>query len=97
MSTKKPGKQCAVNFWNSKKNGGDDFLARTVKRDETWLDHFEPEAKRQPMEWHHANSPKKKKFKTVSSAEKLWLLYFFDSEGLLLVHIMPHAITLKKF
>jgi hypothetical protein len=27
-------------------NGGDDFLARIVMGDETWLHHFQPEIKR---------------------------------------------------
>ena len=56
MPTKKPLKQYSANLENS----GDDFLTRKVTGDETWLHHFEPEMKRQSMDWHHANSPKKK-------------------------------------
>ena len=36
---------------------GDDFLLRIVTGDESWFHHFEPETKRQIMEWHHLHSP----------------------------------------
>jgi histone-lysine N-methyltransferase SETMAR len=77
-------------------NGGDDFLARIVTGDETWLHHFEPETKRQSMEWHPANSPKEKKFKSVPSAGKIMAMVFFDSEGLLLVDIVPQGTTINS-
>jgi hypothetical protein len=32
---------------------GDDFLLCIVTGDESWFHHFEPETKRQSMEWHH--------------------------------------------
>lgn len=77
-------------------NGGDEFLGRIVTGDETWLHHFSPETKRQSMEWHHANSPKKTKFKTTPSAGKVMATVFFDSEGLLLVDIMPRGTTINS-
>ena len=43
----------------------DDFLYTIVMGDETWIHHFEPDAKRQSMEWHHTNSPQKKMFKAI--------------------------------
>ena len=43
---------------------GDDFLLRIVTGDESWFHYFEPETKRQSMEWHHLHSPAKKKVKT---------------------------------
>ena len=50
---------------------GDDFLLRIVTGDESWFHHFEPETKRQSMEWHHLHSPSIKKAKTVPSAAKV--------------------------
>jgi hypothetical protein len=50
--------------------GEEEFLSRIVKGDETWVHHYEPESKRKSMEWKHAGSPSKKKFKTQSSAGK---------------------------
>jgi len=50
---------------------GDEFLLRIVIGDESWFHHFEPETKRQSMEWSHLLSPSKKKAKTVPSAAKV--------------------------
>jgi len=54
-------------------NEGEEFLSRIVTGDETWVHHYEPESKRQSMEWKHPGSPAKKKFKTEPSAGKLML------------------------
>ncbi|PNF15156.1 hypothetical protein B7P43_G14826, partial [Cryptotermes secundus] len=40
---------------------GDEFLLCNVTGDESWFHHFEPETKRQSMEWHHLNSPSKRR------------------------------------
>lgn len=77
-------------------DGGDDFLQRIVTGDETWLHHFEPETKRQSMEWHHTNSPRKKKFKSAPSAGKVMASVFWDSEGVLLVDIMERGTTINS-
>jgi hypothetical protein len=40
---------------------GDDFLFNIVTGDESWFHYFNPETRRQSMEWHHdTTSPKKK-------------------------------------
>ena len=49
-------------------NGRDIFLDRIITGDETWVHHYEPENKRQSMEWKHPQSLCKKKFKTQPSA-----------------------------
>ena len=39
---------------------GDDpkeFMCRVVIQDETWVHHFDPEAKKQSMQWKHPGSP----------------------------------------
>jgi len=46
---------------------GEEFLSRIVTGDETWVNHYEPESKRQSIEWKHPGSPAKK-FKTQPSA-----------------------------
>jgi hypothetical protein len=43
------------------------------------------------MTWHHANLPKKKKFKSALSAGKVMATDFLDSEGLFLVDIIPQG------
>ena len=39
------------------------FMERIVTGDETWCHHYEPETKRDSMQWKHASSPPPKKFK----------------------------------
>jgi hypothetical protein len=39
---------------------GEAFLSRIIIGDETWAHHYEPETKRQSMEWNHPQSPRKK-------------------------------------
>jgi hypothetical protein len=51
---------------------GDDFLSTIVTGGETWIHHFEPEKKRQSMEWHHTTSPRKKKFKAIPQPARSW-------------------------
>jgi len=60
---------------------GDNFLQQIVTGDETWIHHYEPESKRQSMQWKHPSSPVAKKFKMQPSTGKLMLTIFWDSQG----------------
>jgi hypothetical protein len=53
-----------------------------------WIHQFEPETKRQSVEWHHPTSPRKK-FKVTPSAVKVMATVFWDAEGAILVDTMP--------
>ena len=75
---------------------GDDFLSCIVTGDETWVHHYEPETKRQSMEWHRTTSPRKKKFKTTPSAGKVMATVFWDSEGVILIDVLPHGETINS-
>jgi histone-lysine N-methyltransferase SETMAR len=55
---------------------GEEFLARIVMVDETWVHYYEPESKRQSMEWRHTSCSVKKIFKPVPSAGKLMLTFY---------------------
>jgi len=61
--------------------GGGCFLSRIVTGDKTWAHHYELEMKRQSLEWHHPQSPRKKKFKTTPSAGKVMITIFWDIDG----------------
>jgi len=50
-----------------------------VMGDETWVHHYDPETKRQSMEYRHPNSPRVRKFKTQKSANKIMMTVFWDS------------------
>ena len=58
---------------------GDNFLQQIVTGDETWIHHYEPERKRQSVQWKPPSSPVVKKFKMRPSAGKLMLTVFWDS------------------
>jgi histone-lysine N-methyltransferase SETMAR len=75
---------------------GEDFLSRIVTGDETWVHHFEPETKRQSMEWHHPQLSRKKKFETDPSAGKVIVTVFWDCGGVILVDVMPRGATINS-
>ena len=75
---------------------GEEFLEKIVTGDETWVHFFEPESKRQSMEWHHTTSPRKKKFKTVRSAGKVMATVFWDAEGVIMVDFLEQGCTINS-
>jgi len=52
--------QVCQDLLNQHKAEGDSFLDRIITGDETWCHHYEPESKRQSMEWRHVSSPSRK-------------------------------------
>jgi hypothetical protein len=67
---------------------GEGFLLQIVAGDETWVHHYDPENKRQCMEYHHKGSPAPKKFKTKDSAEKVTWTVFWNSESVVLSDLL---------
>jgi hypothetical protein len=74
----------------------DAFLHRIVTGDESWVYHYEPESKRQSMQWKHPSSPATKKFKTQASAGKVKLTIFWDVNGPVLVHFQGKVYTVTS-
>ena len=72
------------------------LLSRIVTGDETWAHHYEPETKRQSVEWQHPQSPRKKKFKMTTSAVKLMISVFWDIDGVILVDVMARGETISS-
>jgi hypothetical protein len=64
--------------------------------DETWVHHYEPESKRQSMEWKHPSSPVRKKFKQQPSCKKLMLTFFWHMRGPILVKFQAHDETVNS-
>ena len=77
-------------------NERDIFLDRIITGDKTWVHHYEPESKRQSMEWKHSQSPCKKKFKTQPSAGKLMLTVFCVSQGPVPEHYQEWGTTINS-
>lgn len=72
------------------------FFERIVTCDETWIHHYEPESKRQSLEWKHTSSPTRKKFKTQPSAGKVMLTLFWDSQGPIFCDFLEDQRTINS-
>ena len=72
------------------------FLDRIITGDKSWVHHYEPESKRQSMEWKHPQSPCNKKFKIQPSAGKEMLTVFWDSQGPVLEHYQERGTTINS-
>ena len=60
----------------------EDFHTRLVTEDETWLHHWDPDTKKESMQWEHPGSPPPKKFRTQPSASKVMATVFGTPKGL---------------
>jgi len=49
-----------------------------------------------PMEWHHQQSPRKKKFKTTPTSGKVMITVFWDTDGVILVDVMARGETINS-
>ncbi|GFW53271.1 histone-lysine N-methyltransferase SETMAR [Trichonephila clavipes] len=72
------------------------FMKRIVTGDESWCHHYEPETKRDNMQWKHVSSPPPKNFKVVKSVGKVLLTVFFDVQGPLLVEFLEHRKSINS-
>jgi len=48
------------------------------------------------MEWHHPPSTRKKKFNTTPFAGKVIVTVFWDTDGVILVHVMARGETINS-
>ena len=68
------------------------FVERFLTQDEC---HFEPETKRQSMQWKHSISPAPKKAKVVSSAGKVIASIFWDAKGIEFIDYLQKGKTIN--
>ena len=66
----------------------DDFLARLVTVDETWVHYYEPENKAQSRQWVGPGSPRSKKFKMQPSAGKVMATVFWYAQGVIMLDFL---------
>ena len=62
----------------------DCFVERFLTQEEGWVHHFEPETKRQSMQWKHSTSAPKKA-KVVSFSGKVMASVFWDAKGIVFI------------
>lgn len=73
----------------------ENFLARFITMDESWVHHYQPETKEQSKQWKHTSSPTPKKARVIPSAGKVMASVFWDSQGVLLIDYLEkgHTVT----
>jgi len=71
------------------------FPVTIVTTDETWLYHYDPETKQQPLEWRHSGSPRSKKFRVQKSPGKVLASIFWDEDGNLHIDCLPKGQTIN--
>ena len=62
----------------------------------SWAHHYEPDTKRQSMQWHHLGSPSPKKFKCSPSAGKVMMTVFCYHRGVIFIDFLPKGETLNS-
>ena len=74
----------------------EDFHTGLVTGDEIWLHHWDPDSKKESMQWKHPGSPSPKKFRTQPSASKVMATVFWDSKGItcILIDYKPAGISI---
>ena len=72
----------------------DNFLARFISMDETWVHHHQLETKEQSKKWKHTSSPAPKKAKVVRSAGKVMASVFWDNQGVILIEYLQKGHTM---
>jgi len=75
---------------------GDSFLDRIITSDEMFCRHYEPESKRQSVDWQHVNSPSKKKLKILPSVGKVMCTVFWDRKGVILLNFIEPGQTINS-
>lgn len=70
-------------------------IGRIITGDETWVHHYEPESKRESMQWIEKGDPSPTKFKAKRSMGKVLYIVFWDVDGIILLHQVPAGQTVN--
>ena len=75
-----------------------DILRQIITGDETWVFQYNPETKRQSMQWNHLDteSPRCKKAHMSKSKIKVMLIAFFNQNGIIYHKFMPEGETVNQ-
>jgi hypothetical protein len=72
------------------------LLDSTVTGDETWCFHYDLQTKRQSMEWPSPSSARHKQFSFQKLKNKVMLVTFFDSQGIIYKEYVPPDQQVNK-
>ena len=96
QENKKIRVECSQKLLNRYHQEGEQFLLKIVTGDETWVHHYDPEEKRQSMEYRHVTSPQPKKFKVQPSAGKIMLMVFWDGNQIYLTDYLEKGTSVNS-
>lgn len=85
---------CSLHLLNKFDNDPEDFLARCLTGDETWLYQYDPESKLQSKQWLPTGHKGPIKFRVERSAAKVMATIFWDADGLVLIDFLEHGRTI---
>nr|QXJ78547.1 putative DD34D transposase [Floraphis choui] len=71
------------------------FLDNVIIGDESWVFEYDPETKRQSVEWHTLASPRPMKARISKSKIKIMVIEFFDIRGLVHHEFVPHGTIIN--
>lgn len=76
--------------------GVDEYWARFITTDETWLPYFVPETKQSSKQWLAKGSTPPLKAKSSALAKKIMLTAFWDENGIVHLDFLPDATTINS-
>lgn len=71
------------------------MLSRIVTCDETWLYFYDPETKEQSKQWTGKDETSPQKFVRQKTSKKVMWIVFWDSQGIVLSHVVPQHLTVN--
>ena len=72
------------------------LLGRVITGDESWIFEYDPETKRQSLQWKSPTSPRPKKARMSKFKIKVILIAFFDVRGIVHTEFMPQGHTINQ-
>jgi len=73
-----------------------DLLNSIITCDETWVFTYDPETKRQSIQWKSTSSPRQKKKRMSRSKFKAMLIVFFDIQDIVMAEWVPSGQTVNQ-
>ena len=73
------------------------LLGRVITGDESWIFEYDPETKRQSLQWKSPTLPRPKKARMSKSKIKVMLIAFFNVRGIVHTEFMPQGHTISQY
>ena len=72
------------------------LVENVITGDESWVFQYDPETKRQSLQWKTSSSPRPKKARMSKSRVKIMLIVFFDHRGIVHHEFVPEGTTVNQ-